>query len=179
MQRAGKISLDRLSPVRLNHLRSYACRCGAVAQLGARLTGSQEATGSNPVSSTNYFTHWLMCAMGSSDLVVPAILCEVCTRQEAADISRILPDPLLHSQAIRSFPSQKLASSTISTIPFVLLRSIAEYIDRRELWRFPGLGLTKKARLIIQPSPSGILKTLKVYCSMVAGAGFEPATFGL
>ena len=44
---------------------------------------------------------------------------------------------------------------------------------------FPGLGFTKKARLQLQPSPSGILKTLQVYCSVVAGAGFEPATFGL
>ena len=44
---------------------------------------------------------------------------------------------------------------------------------------FPGLGFTKKARLFIQPSPSGILNTLKVHCSVVAGAGFEPATFGL
>lgn len=31
---------------------------------------------------------------------------------------------------------------------------------------FPGLGFTKKARLIIQPSPSGILNTLKGHCSM-------------
>ncbi|PWB79905.1 MAG: hypothetical protein C3F08_05580 [Candidatus Methylomirabilota bacterium] len=44
---------------------------------------------------------------------------------------------------------------------------------------FPGLGFTKKARLIIQPSPNGILNTLKEHCSLVAGAGFEPATFGL
>ena len=43
----------------------------------------------------------------------------------------------------------------------------------------PGMGFTKKARLIIQPSPTGILNTLKVHCSVVAGAGFEPATFGL
>ena len=44
---------------------------------------------------------------------------------------------------------------------------------------YPGLGFTKKARLIVQPSPSGILNTMKVNCSVVAGAGFEPATFGL
>lgn len=40
---------------------------------------------------------------------------------------------------------------------------------------FPGLGFTKKARLIIQPSPSGLLNTLKVHCLMVAGAGFGKA----
>lgn len=44
---------------------------------------------------------------------------------------------------------------------------------------FPGLGFTKKARLIIQPSPSGILNSMKVRGLKVAGAGFEPATFGL
>ena len=49
--RAG-ISLDIVLSVRLNHLCRSAYRSGAVAQLGARLTGSQEATGSNPVSST-------------------------------------------------------------------------------------------------------------------------------
>jgi hypothetical protein len=37
---------------------------------------------------------------------------------------------------------------------------------------YPALGFTKKPRLIIQPSPEGIVNTLKVDCSMVAGAGF-------
>ncbi|MGD0267356.1 MAG: hypothetical protein ABSD47_20780 [Candidatus Methylomirabilota bacterium] len=45
--------------------------------------------------------------------------------------------------------------------------------------RFPGLGFNKKARLQVQPSPAGILRSGKVFGLMVAGAGFEPATFGL
>jgi hypothetical protein len=45
--------------------------------------------------------------------------------------------------------------------------------------RFPELGFSKRARLVIQPSPDGLLKTGEVFGLMVAGAGFEPATFGL
>ena len=45
--------------------------------------------------------------------------------------------------------------------------------------KFPELGFNKKARLVIQPSPEGLLQTEKVFGLMVAGAGFEPATFGL
>ncbi len=45
--------------------------------------------------------------------------------------------------------------------------------------RFPELGFTTEARLVIQPSPEGLLNTGKVFGLMVAGAGFEPATFGL
>src|SRR5439155_12729477 len=45
--------------------------------------------------------------------------------------------------------------------------------------RFPELGFNKRARLVIQPSPDGLLKTGEVFGLMVAGAGFEPATFGL
>ena len=45
--------------------------------------------------------------------------------------------------------------------------------------RFPELGFTKRARLVIQPSPEGLLQTGEVFGLMVAGAGFEPATFGL
>ena len=39
--------------------------------------------------------------------------------------------------------------------------------------RFPGLGFTKEARLIIQPSPEGLLQTGEVFGLMVAGAGFS------
>ena len=49
----GENSLDNLLPAQLNDPRQPAEECGAVAQLGARVTGSHEATGSNPVSSTN------------------------------------------------------------------------------------------------------------------------------
>jgi hypothetical protein len=45
--------------------------------------------------------------------------------------------------------------------------------------RYPLLGFTRRARLLIQPSPDGLLNTAKVFGLMVAGAGFEPATFGL
>ncbi len=45
--------------------------------------------------------------------------------------------------------------------------------------KFPELGFNKRARLIIQPSPEGLLRTGEVFGLMVAGAGFEPATFGL
>jgi hypothetical protein len=45
--------------------------------------------------------------------------------------------------------------------------------------RFPELGFTKRARLMIQPSPQGLLQTGEVFGLLVAGAGFEPATFGL
>jgi DNA invertase Pin-like site-specific DNA recombinase len=45
--------------------------------------------------------------------------------------------------------------------------------------RFPQLGFTKRARLVIQPSPEGLLQTGEVFGLLVAGAGFEPATFGL
>ena len=45
--------------------------------------------------------------------------------------------------------------------------------------RYPELGFTKGARLLIQPSPEGLLNTGKVFGLVVAGAGFEPATFGL
>ena len=45
--------------------------------------------------------------------------------------------------------------------------------------KFPELGFTKRARLVIQPSPEGLLRTGEVFGLLVAGAGFEPATFGL
>ena len=45
--------------------------------------------------------------------------------------------------------------------------------------RFPELGFTKGARLMIQPSPEGLLNTAKVFGLVVAGVGFEPTTFGL
>jgi hypothetical protein len=45
--------------------------------------------------------------------------------------------------------------------------------------RFPGLGFSKKARLLVQPSQEGILRNAQVFGLKVAGAGFEPATFGL
>ena len=45
--------------------------------------------------------------------------------------------------------------------------------------QFPGLGFNKEARLQVQPSPDGILRKGKLFGLVVAGAGFEPATFGL
>ena len=45
--------------------------------------------------------------------------------------------------------------------------------------RYPEVGFTKKARLSIQPSPEGIANTGEEYGLVVAGAGFEPTTFGL
>ncbi len=39
--------------------------------------------------------------------------------------------------------------------------------------RFPELGFTKGARLVIQPSPEGLLNTGKVFGLVVAGARFE------
>ena len=48
----GGDSLDNILSARLNGSRQFAEISGAVAQLGARVTGSHEATGSNPVSST-------------------------------------------------------------------------------------------------------------------------------
>jgi site-specific DNA recombinase len=45
--------------------------------------------------------------------------------------------------------------------------------------KFPELGFNKRARLVIQPSPDGLLQTGEVFGFVVAGAGFEPATFGL
>jgi hypothetical protein len=45
--------------------------------------------------------------------------------------------------------------------------------------RFPGLGFSKKARLLVQPSQEGILRNAQVFGLIIAGAGFEPATFGL
>ena len=45
--------------------------------------------------------------------------------------------------------------------------------------RFADLGFNRGARLLIQPSPDGLLNTGEVFGLMVAGAGFEPATFGL
>src|SRR5215470_3902734 len=44
--------------------------------------------------------------------------------------------------------------------------------------KFPELGFTKGARLLIQPSPEGLLNTGEVFGLVVAGAGFEPATLG-
>jgi DNA invertase Pin-like site-specific DNA recombinase len=44
---------------------------------------------------------------------------------------------------------------------------------------YPGAGFTKKARLEIEPNPEGILGAGKVFGLVVAGAGFEPAAFGL
>lgn len=49
----------------------------------------------------------------------------------------------------------------------------------RTYWELLELGVTKKARPVTQPSPSGISNTLKVRGLKIAGAGFEPATFGL
>ena len=47
--------------------------------------------------------------------------------------------------------------------------------------RFPGLGFSKRARLVIQPSPEGLLQTGEVFGLLVAGARFElwtrPLTF--
>jgi hypothetical protein len=45
--------------------------------------------------------------------------------------------------------------------------------------RSPRLGFNKKARLMTQPSAEEILNTGKEFGLVVAGAGFEPATFGL
>jgi len=45
--------------------------------------------------------------------------------------------------------------------------------------KYPELGFTKGARLMIQPSPEGLLNTAKVFGLVVAGVGFEPTTFGL
>jgi len=51
-------------------------------------------------------------------------------------------------------------------------------VDLRESYlRFPELGFTKGARLVIQPSPEGLLNTGKVFGLLVAGVGFEPTTF--
>ena len=44
---------------------------------------------------------------------------------------------------------------------------------------FAELGFNRGARLLIQPSPEGLLNTGEVFGLVVAGAGFEPATFGL
>jgi hypothetical protein len=47
--------------------------------------------------------------------------------------------------------------------------------------RFPELGFSKRARLVIQPSPEGLLQTGEVFGLLVAGARFElwtrPLTF--
>src|SRR5207245_3571402 len=43
--------------------------------------------------------------------------------------------------------------------------------------KFAGLAFNRGARLLIQPSPDGLLNTGKVFGLVVAGAGFEPATF--
>jgi len=45
--------------------------------------------------------------------------------------------------------------------------------------RFPELGFAKRARLVVQPSPEGVLQNGEVFGLMVAGGGFEPLTFGL
>ena len=50
---------------------------------------------------------------------------------------------------------------------------------RESYRRFPELGFNERARLLVQPSPEGLLKTGEVFGLMVAGAGFEPATFAL
>jgi len=50
--------------------------------------------------------------------------------------------------------------------------------SRESYLRFPELGFTKGARLVIQPSPEGLLNTGKVLGLVVAGVGFEPTTFG-
>ena len=50
---------------------------------------------------------------------------------------------------------------------------------REGYFKFPELGFTKGARLVIQPSPEGLLNTGKVFGLVVAGVGFEPTTFGL
>ena len=50
----------------------------------------------------------------------------------------------------------------------------------RDAYRqFAELGFNKGARLLIQPSSEGLLNTGEVFGLVVAGAGFEPATFGL
>ena len=52
-------------------------------------------------------------------------------------------------------------------------------LDLKEAYRrFPQLGFNRRARLLIQPGPNGLLRTVEVR-DEVAGAGFEPATFGL
>ena len=48
---------DNPLAARFDGPRRFARICGAVAQLGARVTGSHEATGSNPVSSTITFPY--------------------------------------------------------------------------------------------------------------------------
>jgi len=50
---------------------------------------------------------------------------------------------------------------------------------KRAYREFPELGFTQRARLLVEPSPEGLLNTGEVFGLMVAGAGFEPATFGL
>jgi hypothetical protein len=44
---------------------------------------------------------------------------------------------------------------------------------------YPGLGFSQGARLLVEPSPEGLLNTGEVFGFVVAGAGFGPATFGL
>ena len=45
--------------------------------------------------------------------------------------------------------------------------------------RYAELCFNKKARLHLQPTQDGILPNTKMLGLVVAGAGFEPATFGL
>ena len=47
-------------------------------------------------------------------------------------------------------------------------------LDMKESYKkFPDLGFTRRARLVIQPSPEGLLQTGEVFGLMVAGAGFS------
>ena len=45
--------------------------------------------------------------------------------------------------------------------------------------RFPQLGFTRNACLVVEPHPEGIIRGGKVFGLMVAGEGFEPSTSGL
>jgi len=44
---------------------------------------------------------------------------------------------------------------------------------REGYFKFPELGFTKGARLVIQPSPEGLLNTGKVFGLVVAGVGYH------
>ena len=52
-------------------------------------------------------------------------------------------------------------------------------LDLTEAYRrFPQLGFNRRARLVIQPGPNQLMRTVEVR-DEVAGGGFEPPTFGL
>jgi site-specific DNA recombinase len=45
--------------------------------------------------------------------------------------------------------------------------------------RFPELGFTRQACLVVEPNPEGIVRTGEAFGLLVAGEGFEPSTSGL